>query len=173
MSIERWLKANLLCSNSYTTLHQICSVVAAAVFVCWLELIIGGNCELSVTAHQQTIDHSNSLPPAQTMLRPRHHHDINPSNDSQIIYFIVQRQWLDTINRMRTGLQVFESPHNIKHIHSHYIVLPAGLNHSQWSESFIAEKQFTHSAMWAVSHVCRVPLFQHWYFQIDTTTIFI
>ena len=72
------------------TLHyQICSVVAA-VSECWLGLIIGGNCKLSVTAHQQTIDHSNSLPPAQTMLRPRHH--INPSNDSQIIYFIVQRQ---------------------------------------------------------------------------------
>ena len=50
------------------TLHyQICSVVAA-VSECWLGLIIGGNCKLSVTAHQQTIDHSNSLPPAQTML---------------------------------------------------------------------------------------------------------
>ena len=114
------------------TLHyQICSVVAA-VFVCWLGLglIIGGNCKLSVTAHQQTIDHSNSLPPAQTMLWPRHH--INPSNDSQIIYFIVQRQWLDTINRMRTWLQVLKSSHSTQHrIHSTYStcsLLLAGLN---------------------------------------------
>ena len=101
--------------------------------MCWLELIIGGNCELSVTAHQQTIDHSNSLPPAQTMLRPRHQMISTLLMIRKLsISLCSDNDWTQSTECEQGCRFSRVHPHNIKHIHSHYIVMHSAPG---WSES--------------------------------------